>query len=86
MTLWFALSLRLSSALPSFARQDGTDLYDLLYAVSATEDGSFVLAGKTTGVLSGLASAGGVDFAAVKLDADGNEIWRWQVRSEGAAR
>lgn len=51
-----------------------------LKSVSATDNGSFVLAGYTTGVWSGEASAGGEDFAAVKLDADGVEVWRWQVR------
>lgn len=50
-------------------------------AASMTNDGCFVLAGHTEGVFSGEASAGGEDFAAVKLDAEGQEVWRWQVRS-----
>lgn len=49
-------------------------------AVSMTEDGSFILAGQGQGVWSGSASAGGLDFVAVKLNADGREVWRWQVR------
>lgn len=51
-----------------------------LNAVSMTEDGGYVLAGYTEGVWSGEASAGGQDFVVVKLDADGQEVWRWQVR------
>ena len=42
-------------------------------------DGSVVLAGASSGNWSGL-NRGGQDFAAVKIDSDGNEIWRWQVR------
>ncbi|MEP4441914.1 MAG: hypothetical protein ABJ059_00450 [Hyphomicrobiales bacterium] len=43
-----------------------------------TEDGDFVFVGNSDGVWSE-ASAGGEDFTAVKLDADGNEVTRWQV-------
>lgn len=50
-------------------------------SVSITEDGSFILAGSTDGDW-GTVSSGGHDFAAVKLDADGNELWRWQVRED----
>lgn len=42
-------------------------------------DGSVFLAGSTGGGY-GVANAGLTDFAVVKLDAEGNEIWRWQVR------
>lgn len=31
-------------------------------------------------------NAGEEDFAAVKLDQDGLELWRWQVRCGSAAR
>lgn len=48
-------------------------------SVSMTEDGSFVLAGRTDGDW-GAVNSGGHDFAAVMLDADGIELWRWQVR------
>lgn len=44
-----------------------------------TGDGSAVLSGRCEGYWN-TASAGALDFAAVKLDADGNELWRWQVR------
>lgn len=43
------------------------------------DDGSVVLAGQTSGDFDGVISAA-VEFAAVKLDADGAEVWRWQVR------
>lgn len=39
------------------------------------------MGGSTARVWSGDASAGGHDFAAVKLDADGSEVWRWQVKA-----
>lgn len=45
-----------------------------------TEDGGYVLAGYTEGVWSGEASAGGQDFVVVKLHADGQGVWNWQVR------
>ena len=37
-----------------------------------------MLAGETYGNWSGT-STGSLDFAAVKLDANGTEVWRWQV-------
>lgn len=44
-----------------------------------SEDGSVVMVGYTLGDWDGT-SAGGADFAAAKLDAEGKEVWRWQVR------
>ena len=41
-------------------------------------DDTIVLGGSTAGNWIGT-SAGGYDFDAVALDADGEEIWRWQV-------
>lgn len=49
-------------------------------SVSMTENGSSVLAGSTDGDW-GAVNSGGHDFAAVMLDADGIELWRWQVRA-----
>lgn len=46
--------------------------------VAVAEDSSVVLAGDTTNSWAG-ESAGGIDLAAVKVDADGKEVWRWQV-------
>lgn len=45
-------------------------------------DGSVMLAGITGGTWGGAYSnvGGEYDFAAVKLDANGDEVWRWQVR------
>lgn len=54
-------------------------LEDNIYAAAAGEAGSVVLAGSTNGQWGG-PNAGGSDFAAVKLNAAGVEIGRWQVR------
>ena len=44
------------------------------------DDDSVVLAGYTAGNWSGVHSGEfESDFAAVKLDAEGKELWRWQV-------
>lgn len=44
------------------------------------ESTTIVLAGVTRGDWSGAGSSGeGSDFAALGLDADGSELWRWQV-------
>lgn len=47
-----------------------------------TPDGSIVLAGMAKGVWNGTHVGEYSDFAAVKLDANGNEMWKWQVRLE----
>lgn len=52
---------------------------DFLTGVAIGHDDSVVLAGYTTGDWNA-ENAGGTDFVAVKLDADGNEVWTWQVR------
>lgn len=41
-----------------------------------------MLAGETYGNWGG-DNAGAADFAAVKLDSDGVEVWRYQVRWDG---
>ena len=41
-------------------------------------DGSVFITGHTSGVWS-IRSSGGADFAAIKLDEHGVEVWRWQV-------
>lgn len=66
-----------TSALLYYA-QGGSAGNDLIFAVAIAEDGSVVLAGRTNGSWVG-ENAGQSDFAAVKLQADGKEIWRWQV-------
>lgn len=50
----------------------------MLIGIVAGDDGSVVLAGYTLGVW-GFESSGDADFAAVKLDENGIEVWRWQV-------
>ena len=60
-------------------RQDGTSATDTFYGAAGGQDGSVVLAGVTEGSWQGAHAGGANDFAAVKLDADG-EIWRWQVK------
>lgn len=47
-------------------------------------DGSLLLVGSTTGDWDGV-SAGEDDFAAVKLDSESDEDWRWQVRNGNGA-
>lgn len=49
---------------------------------AALPDGSVVLAGSTDGNFAGTGShAGGKDFAVIKLTADGETEWTWQVTS-----
>lgn len=52
---------------------------DEIYSVVATEDGSVILSGRTFGSFEGT-SAGITDLVSIKLDADGEELWRWQVK------
>ena len=59
--------------------QDGTEDFDrVLAAVVDDGDDSVVLTGYSSGDWSGTSSAWD-DCVAVKLDANGNELWRWQV-------
>lgn len=53
----------------------------MLRAVAIGKDGDVFVAGDTNGNWSGV-SAGDRDFALCKLDANGTEIWRWQVNSD----
>lgn len=59
--------------------QGGTIKDEEIYAVDIADDGTVVLAGDTRGDWAAT-NAGGDDFAAMKLSADGVEQWRWQVR------
>lgn len=58
--------------------QDGTPELDCISAAVIGEDESVVLAGYSSGNWNGTVM-GGADCTAVKLDADGKELWRWQV-------
>lgn len=46
--------------------------------MALAEDGSVICVGKTLGNWDGAAN-GEDDFAAFRLDGDGEEIWRYQV-------
>ena len=65
----------------SFVLQNGTSTGDLIYAAVATENGSAVLTGYTSGLWNGTTN-GSKDFTAVKLDSNGTVQWRWQVGEE----
>ncbi|CAN0059164.1 unnamed protein product [Ectocarpus sp. 4 AP-2014] len=57
---------------------------DAVYGVSADAEGSFFLAGKTTGSLDGITlNEGGEDMAVGKLDSDGVLLWSWQEGTTG---
>ncbi|CAM9618697.1 unnamed protein product [Discosporangium mesarthrocarpum] len=58
--------------------QGGTSDLDIFRAVTTGTDGSIYLGGYTKGDWSGV-NSGLSDFAAVKLDADGMAVWRWQA-------
>ena len=60
------------------AVQTGTSVNDHLRA-AVVFNGSYVFAGSTQGDWGG-ASAGGFDWAAFKVDTQGDILWRWQVR------
>lgn len=51
--------------------------------VAVTENNSVVLVGYTEGRFANQ-SIGEGDFAAVKIDSDGHEVWRWQASSNNA--
>lgn len=59
--------------------QDGTTEADEFRAVPMAADGSVIAVGQTAGSWDGT-NAGLDDFAALRLDATGEEIWRYQVR------
>lgn len=59
--------------------QDGTVETDMLNAAVTTADGNIVLSGHTFGDFGGT-QVGSYDAAAVKLDTDGGELWRYQVK------
>lgn len=59
--------------------QDGTNSTDQASGVVISpDDGSVVVVGRTYGDWEGT-SAGEWDFAAFKLDSEGDLVWKWQV-------
>lgn len=75
--------------------QDGIVGHDIANAVAMAEDGSVVIAGHSRGHFLDRSTVEadnsstlfphwlGGDFAAIKLDSGGAELWRWQVRRHG---
>lgn len=72
--------------------QGGTAEYDYATDVSMADDGSVVMSGRSKGdftgfnaSVSGSSSTSSADlesiFVAIKLDSEGTEVWRWQVRA-----
>lgn len=59
--------------------QEGTEAADYVSVVLVGEDGGLVLAGYSTGAW-GQQNLGEEDFVVIKLDEDGSELWRWQVK------
>ncbi|CAN0532456.1 unnamed protein product, partial [Scytosiphon promiscuus] len=53
----------------------GTTAADIVFASATGQDGSTVLTGSTEGAWETAHASGLSDFAAVKLDAHGDEIW-----------
>lgn len=56
----------------------GTADEDRFYNIAEGNDGSVVITGHTFGVWS-IRNSGDADFAAIKLNEHGVELWRWQV-------
>lgn len=65
-----------------WTEQDGTERQDHLTSVIAGDNGSVIMSGHTRGVFQGKMNAGHEDAVAIKLDRNGAELWRWQVRKE----
>lgn len=60
--------------------QEGSEEDDRMSAAAALGDGGVVFAGFSSGTWNGVASVGGADFAAAKLDSAGSVIWRMKVK------
>lgn len=61
--------------------QNGTTAWDEASALAVGTDGSIFLGGGTYGDWNAVI-AGDADFAAIKLDADGAQVWKWQVMDQ----
>lgn len=66
-------------SVPLFVCQDGTESDDTFTSAVVGEDGLAILSGTSDGDWGGI-SKGDTDFAAIQIDRDGGELWRWQVR------
>lgn len=70
---------------PHDTSQGGSSEYDQAESGALMSDGSAFYVGKTDGDWNGT-NLGGFDFAGGMIAADGNELWRWQVRPSGLRR
>lgn len=64
-------------------RQVGTAGDDQIVCVVESEDGSMILGGMSyvfNWLYYGGTTWGGVDVIAIRLDADGTQVWGWQVK------
>lgn len=66
-----------------WSRQFGTDGNDIGFAVATDVDGGVIVAGYTSGDLSGLGNAGKNDVFGARFDRDGNHQWTRQVGTAG---
>lgn len=71
--------------------QDGTDQTEGVFDITLAENGSVVISASSGGDFMGAGDTGSyspsydltepqVNFVAIKLDSEGDEVWRWQVR------
>ncbi|CAN0417589.1 unnamed protein product, partial [Pylaiella littoralis] len=61
----------------------GSSTYDFAYGSAVSGDGSFYVAGKTSGPFDGAAEiVGWYDMVVAKFDSDGNFLWSWQDGTE----
>ena len=77
----FAVRLRPDGGV-AWATQLGSAALDWTQGAGAGPDGGLLVAGSTEGSFAA-ANAGERDMLVVLLDADGNELWRWQAGTEG---
>lgn len=59
--------------------QEGSEGEDRMDGVAAMSVGGVVAVGQFAGTWNGVVSPGVNAFAAVRLDSDGDAVWRWQV-------
>ncbi|MDR3214796.1 MAG: InlB B-repeat-containing protein [Bacilli bacterium] len=67
-----------------FNSNDNGSADDILYDISITNDGNYLLAGRTTGTLDGNVNLGASDGWILKIDKDGNEIFSKQYGTKNS--
>ncbi|CAM9534982.1 unnamed protein product [Ectocarpus sp. 12 AP-2014] len=63
--------------------QDGTSVADKLFGAAILDDDSVIVTGYSEGDWAET-NAGGSDFCAARLDANGSEMWRWQAGTDSS--